>query len=241
MKKLFFVLVLVVVTLLSFQFWAVAQCDDDPIEPAIDVPFETEVGATAGVVYLTVVNGDTPVPNECGLNPKNDPAEWAGWGGPLEHDNMSIGEGPGTRNLITIGTVRYARGIGTHGAATLVFDLTGRDYTSFHAVVGFDAEKTPGGCGHGGSGEFVFSIDGTEVYKSELLTGDGCLEAGGELVEFDIPDGAQELVIQILDGGDGNGCDHADLGDAYLVPADFTPVTLKDKLPATWASLKSAR
>jgi endo-alpha-N-acetylgalactosaminidase len=237
-KKLFLLSSLTIITLLSFQIMSSAQCGDDPVEPAIDVPYETEVAATPGVVYLSVVNGDTPVPNDCGLNPSNDPAEWAGWGGPLNHDNMSIGEGADTRNLITIGTVRYERGIGTHAPAVFVFDLTGGDYTSFHAVVGLDAEKTPGGCGHGGSGQFVFSIDGDQVHESEVLTGDGCLETGGEVVEFDIPAGASELVIEVLEGGDGNGCDHTDIGDPYLVPAGSTPVAPKDKLSVTWGSIK---
>lgn len=244
MKKLLLLSSLTIITLLSFQILSSAQCGDDPVEPAVEVPYEELVEATPGVVYLSVVNGDTPVPNDCGLNPSNDSAEWAGWGGPLDHDNMSIGEGPGTRNLITIGTVRYERGIGTHAAATFVFDLTGMDYTSFHAVVGPDTEKyLPDGdfqCGHGGSVQYVFSIDGEQVHETDMISGQTIMEGDGkgELVEFDIPAEAGELVIEILDGGDGNGCDHGDIADAYLVPADMTSVAPKDKLSVTWGSLK---
>ncbi|MFQ6039832.1 MAG: hypothetical protein ACE5PV_03165, partial [Candidatus Poribacteria bacterium] len=39
-----------------------------------------------GVTYLTFINGDQPKPNACGLNPSNNPAEWTGWGGPLNAD-----------------------------------------------------------------------------------------------------------------------------------------------------------
>jgi hypothetical protein len=241
MKRLFLASSLAIVTLLSFQILSYAQCGDDPIDPAIDVAFEEEVEAidSPDVIYLAFINGDTPKPNECGLNPSNDLAQCTGWGGPLNHDNMSIGEGGGTRNLITIGKVRYHRGLGTHSPATIIYDLTGKSYKAFHAVVGLDAEKTPGGCGHGGSAEFIFSIDGEEVYKSELLTGDGCLETGGEVVDFDIPSGAKELEITITEGGDGNGCDHADLGDARLMTGGFFAVEAAEKLSTTWGILKS--
>ena len=34
-----------------------------------------------------------PKPNKCGLSPKNPEAEWTGWGGPIDTDNATIGEG----------------------------------------------------------------------------------------------------------------------------------------------------
>jgi len=241
-KKIILLSGLVIIALLSLQIVSFAQCGDDPIDPAIEVPFEVLVKAIPDVVYLSVVNGNTPVPNACGLNPKNDPNEWFGWGGPLDHDNMSIGEGIGQHNLITVGKVRYERGIGTHATATFIFDLTGKEYKSFHAVVGPDAEKYFGDnfqCGTGGSVQYDFSIDGNQVYESAVLKGSDITDKGeGELVEFDIPNGAKELQIDILDGGDGIGCDHADIADAYLVPAGMTPVTPKAKLSVTWGELK---
>jgi len=196
----------------------------------IDVAFDSEVKAEAGVVYLSLIGGDTPVPNDCGLNPSNDPAEWYGWGGPLEYDNASIGEGPGTRNFITIAGVRYERGIGTHSAATLVYDLTGGDYIKFKAVGGVDDEKT---CG---TVQFVFLVDGDEVADTGVLSHD---DAEGVAVEFDIPAGAAELVIEIQEAGDGNGCDHADLGAAMLIPENIIAVSPQGRLAATWASIKS--
>ena len=57
----------------------------------------------AGVFYLAIVNGASPKPNDCGLNPSNDEAAWTGWGGPLDGENVTIGEGAGTRNEIVIG------------------------------------------------------------------------------------------------------------------------------------------
>jgi hypothetical protein len=230
---------------LSFQMLSFAQCGDDPIDPALDVPFEEVVETIdhPGVTYLALINGDTPKPNECGLNPSNDPAQWTGWGGPLNHDNMSIGEGGSSRNLITIGEIRYERGIGSHALATFIYDLAGREYKGFHAVVGPDTEKSmPGAadtCGHGGTVQYVFSIDGGEVYRSAILRGfDVLAEGKGELVEFDIPAGAKELQIDILDGGDGNSCDHGDLGDARLMTAGFYAIDPVEKLATTWGSIR---
>ena len=195
-----------------------------------------------GVVYLAVVGGDQPKPNACGLNPKNDPAEWTGWGGPLDGDNVTIGEGPGTRNEIVIGGVYFERGIGTHGTAKFVYDLTGGNYVRFEGYVGMSDEKDPAECGHGGSSQFVFYVDGKEMFKSDVLTGtkDG-QNVDPVKVEFDIPAGAKELVIEILDGGDGIGCDHSCIGDAKLLTSEaVTAVASGDKLSTLWGKIKSA-
>lgn len=245
MRKILLALSLAIITLLSSHTPLFAQCGDDPINPALEVPFEEEVEAidNPAVTYLTVINGATPEPNDCGLNPSNEPAQWTGWGGPLNHDNMSIGEGGGSRNLITIGVVRYERGIGAHSPCTLIYDLTGKAYTAFHTVVGPDAEKytavAADTCGHGGTVQYIFSIDGKEVYTSAVLRGFDVLAEGGELVEFDIPSGAQELRIDITDSGDGNSCDHGDLGDARLMTAAFFAIEPGEKLATMWGGVKS--
>lgn len=221
-----------------------AQCKEIT-KPAKDVKFDKEVKATSsGVVYLALVGGSSPKPNTCGLNPKNDPAQWTGWGGPLGEDNASIGEGPGTRNYITIGGMRFQRGIGTHAAAKLVYDLTGASYTKFSGYVGLDDEKDGGlaapECGHGGSAEFIFSVDGKQMAKSGVLKGaDAGKQVAAMLIEFDIPSSAKELVIDITDGGDGAGCDHADIGDPKLILAGApTAVEPVGKASLTWGMLK---
>jgi hypothetical protein len=225
-----------------------SQCENLP-SPALDIPFSSEVSAVddPNVVYLSIIGGDTPVPNDCGLNPSNDAAQWTGWGGPLDFDGASIGEGPGTRNWITVNGVRYERGIGTHSAATFTFDLTGAEYVRFEGVVGLDDEKDnpdfSGQCGHGGTSQFIFSIDGAVVHESAVLRGvvvGGGANAPSEAVAFDIPAGADELMIQVTDGGDGAGCDHADIADAKLIMAGgATPVEAKDKLSASWGRIKA--
>ena len=81
---------------------------------AKEIPFEEEIleDTRLGVTYLSIIGGsDTKAANDCGLNASNAPGEWMGWGGPLDTDNASIGEGIGTRNFLTIGGIRFERGI----------------------------------------------------------------------------------------------------------------------------------
>ena len=193
-----------------------------------------------GVVYLALVGGSQPNPNGCGLIPKNDAGQWTGWGGPLNFDNVTIGEGATTRNHIVIGGTYFERGFGAHAVGTFVYDLTGEDYVKFEGYAGMSDEKDPGDCGHGGSSHFTFSVDGTEVVVTETLKG----SVDGEnvdafKVEFDIPSNAKELTIVMGDGGDGIGCDHSALGDAKLLTAAATAVEPANKLPTIWGSLKA--
>ena len=196
-----------------------------------------------GVTYLTFINGDQPKPNKCGLNPSNDPAAWTGWGGPINADNMTIGEGAGSRNDIVIGGVLFERGLGSHSGAgkivTIEYPLTGENWVKFEGYAGMSDEKDPAECGHGGSCVFVFYADGKEMFKSDLLKGtDGGVNVEAVKVECDIPSGAKKLVIEILDG-DGEGCDHACIGDAKLLTRQAFSVHPKGKLTTSWGAIKS--
>ena len=194
-----------------------------------------------GVTYLSFIGGSTPKPNKCGLNPKNPEAEWTGWGGPIDTDNATIGEGAGTRNEIVIGGIYFERGIGSHSVATVVYDLSGDNYLKFEGYVGMSDEKDPAECGHGGSGDFVFTIDGKEVFKSEKLLGsDGGKQVEAVKVEIDIPVNAKELEIVMGNGGDGAGCDHSAIGDAKLLNAQALAVEPANKLPTIWGHLKDS-
>ena len=182
--------------------------------------YDTVIAEQSGVVYLSLVGGSQPIPNACGLNPKNARLNWTGWGGPIDTDNASIGHGPGRRNELVIGGVYFERAIGVHANAKLVYDLTGGDYTHFQGYVGISDEMDPDKCNHGGSVIFTFNIDGRRAFESDLITGNknGTNVAPVE-VEFAIPTGAKELEI-LMDGSDGIGCDHSAIGDAKLLTGD---------------------
>lgn len=194
-----------------------------------------------GVTYLALIGGSEPKPNACGLIPKNPEEEWTGWGGPLDVDNATIGEGVGTRNHIVIGGIYFERGIGAHAIGTFVYDLSGDNYLKFEGYVGMSDEKDPAECGHGGSSDFIFSIDGKQVFKSETLQGtDGGKNVPAVKVEFDIPSTAKELEIIMGDGGDGIGCDHSAIGDAKLLNGQALAVEPANKLPTIWGHLKDS-
>jgi hypothetical protein len=213
--------------------------DEDPgVQNDYDMVIEED--DRAGVVYLALIGGSQPKANGCGLIPKNPVGEWTGWGGPLNFDNATIGEGATTRNHIVIGGIYFERGFGVHAVGTFVYDLTGDDYVKFEAYVGMSDEKDPGDCGHGGSSHFTFSVDGNEVVATETLQG----AVDGEnveafKVEFDIPANAEELTIVMGDGGDGIGCDHSAIGDAKLITSQATAVEPANKLPTIWGHLKA--
>ena len=211
-------------------------------DPNVNNDYDKAVKENPKAIYLTVINGAQPKANACGLNPKNPAGEWTGWGGPLDIDNATIGEGAGSRNDIVIGGTYFERGIGSHAPGKLVYDLTGDKYKKFEGYIGMSDEKDAGlECGNAGSGIFIFSVDGKQVFKSDKLVGG---EAGKNTpalkVEFDIPSGAKELQIDITDGGDGNSCDHACLGDAQLLTAAALSVEPKNKATTLWGSIKAS-
>jgi len=204
-----------------------------PIKPvvqeAIDAQndYDTIVKADtrSGVTYLALIGGSQPIPNACGLTPKNPSAEWTGWGDPLDTDNATVGEGPESRNKIVIGGIYFERGLGSHAVGTLVYDLTGESYTRFEGWIGMSDEKDLGACGHGGSGTFVFLLDGREVFHSPTLLGaEGGRNVPPVKVTFAIPAPARELTIVMGDGGDGIACAHSVIGDAKLLTARVTGV-----------------
>jgi len=258
MRKLcYFLAVLLALQFLISLAWAskedCGELANQPAKPAVEVNKDdpninndydqlVEEEISAGVVYLTLINGDQPNPNGCGLNPSNDPALWTGWGGPLNADNMAMGEGAGSHNDIVIGGIYFERGIGSHAIGTLVYDLTGMNYANFECYVGMSDEKDAGlECGHGGSGDFTFEVDGEEMFKSEKLVGaEAGLNTEAVKVEFDIPAGAKELTIILGDGGDGNSCDHSCLGDAKLLTGSARPVEPGGKAANTWGKIKTS-
>jgi len=256
MKKLSYCLaILLILNLVVASAWAAkSDCGKQPNvspkpakkvaknDPAVQNDYDKLVAedTRTGVVYLAPVAGTQPKANACGLKASNPAAEMAGWGGPLDGENMTIGEGAGSRNDIVIGGTFFERGFGTHAAAKFVFPLTGDKYTKLECYVGMSDEKDPAECGAGGSSDFIFTVDGKQMVKSPVLKGtvDG-KDVDAFKIAFDIPSGAKELVIQISDGGDGNSCDHSAIGDAKLLTTALSPVSPQGRLSATWGEIKS--
>ncbi|MFJ6014658.1 endo-alpha-N-acetylgalactosaminidase family protein [Streptomyces sp. NPDC092952] len=125
-----------------------------------------------------------------------------GWG-PVERD-LSNGEtGAGDGTPLTIGGTVYAKGLGTHAPAKVRYYLGG-NCTSFTARVGVDDVQKSAG-----SVQFSVLADGAEKVKSPVLRA----ADSAWTLEADVT-GAGYVDLVVGDGGDGNGNDHADWGDA---------------------------
>ncbi|KQX47499.1 MULTISPECIES: endo-alpha-N-acetylgalactosaminidase family protein [unclassified Streptomyces] len=125
-----------------------------------------------------------------------------GWG-PVERD-LSNGEtGTGDGSPLRIGGVTYAKGLGSHAPATVRYYLGGR-CTSLTAEVGVDDVQTVRG-----TVRFSVRADGTEKVTSPVLRAtDPAWSLTADVT------GASYVDLVADDGGDGNGNDHADWGNA---------------------------
>ncbi|MGW0464365.1 endo-alpha-N-acetylgalactosaminidase family protein [Streptomyces sp. NPDC003027] len=125
-----------------------------------------------------------------------------GWG-PVERD-LSNGEtGTGDGGPLRIGGVAYAKGLGTHAPARIRYHLGGR-CTSLTADVGVDDVQTTRG-----TVRFSVLADGTEKAASPVLEAtDPAWSLTADVT------GAAFVDLVVTDGGDGNGNDHADWGNA---------------------------
>ncbi|MDO5516714.1 MAG: NPCBM/NEW2 domain-containing protein, partial [Clostridium sp.] len=103
--------------------------------------------------------------------------------------------------------VTYEKGLGTHGASTIVYDLTDKDYQLFTSYVGVDRAM------YNSVGSVVFQVfvDGVKMFDSGLMNS----KDKQKFVEVDLT-GASELKLVVTDGGNGNGSDHADWADAKV-------------------------
>lgn len=97
---------------------------------------------------------------------------------------------------LSLGRVRYEKGIGVHSSATLEYDLDG-SYTEFSAVVGIDDEASDRG-----HVTFRVLLDGTEAVAHEA-------RAGGTPERLRVPLGAASRLSLVVDYGE----DGLDIGD----------------------------
>jgi hypothetical protein len=127
-----------------------------------------------------------------------------GWG-PVERDT-SVGENQaGDGRTITMAGTTYQHGLGTNSPSDVALYLDGR-CTRLTATVGVDDET-------GGAGTVTFSVvaDGRTLTTTPVLTA----KTGPQQISVDTT-GAQVLDLVVGEGGDGNGNDHGDWGDARI-------------------------
>ncbi len=150
-----------------------------------------------------------------------------GWG-PFEKDRSNGELEDGDGKVITLAGVTFQKGLGTHAQSQLRYPILGQ-CSAFTAQVGVDDEVGP-------FGSIVFRVqaDGTTLYDSGLMTGSTATRSVNVNIQ-----GKQELVLAVLDGGDGIGSDHGDWADAKITctaAADTTPPTIATRNPASNAT-----
>jgi glucose/arabinose dehydrogenase len=128
-----------------------------------------------------------------------------GWG-PFERDRSNGEAGAADGRTLTIGATTYPKGIGTHAASDLRFNVPA-GCTAFSAQIGIDDEV-----GNRGTSTFeVWNSTTTRLYQSPLRTGnDGPLAVNVPL------SGVTTLRLVATNGGDNNNYDHANWADAKL-------------------------
>ena len=115
---------------------------------------------------------------------------------------------------LSIGGVKFARGLGTHAASTFTLDLGGRGEV-FTASVGVDDEVGKN------QGSVVFQVLG----DGKLLWNSPVLHSGDAARSVSVPlTGVKNLTLNVTDGGDNINFDHADWADAQIVMASGKPV-----------------
>jgi len=106
----------------------------------------------------------------------------------------------------------YQKGLWTHAfddqtPADTVFDISGRNDSTFKATVGLDDLGTRG------SVQFQVLVDGVKKAESPVM-----LPKKTHVLSVDVS-GAKEVTLRVLNGGDGYGWDHAAWGFARFIEA----------------------
>lgn len=123
----------------------------------------------------------------------------SGWGGPKAGESVD-------GNPLSIGGVRFGRGVGTHALSTFLLNTDGRG-KRFVAMAGVDDETG----NPEASVEFLVLGDRNILWRSGRMTnGDAA-----KRVDLDIG-GVRKLGLLVTDAGDGIDYDHADWADAYI-------------------------
>lgn len=132
-----------------------------------------------------------------------------GWG-PAELDMSNGGQALADANRapLTIGGTVYAKGLGTHAASSITYNLGGQ-CRQFLAQVGVDDTQ-----GDRGRVDFKVLVDGLERFAGERKGTDGALPVNVDLR------GSTTLQLKVEAGPEGNGNDHADWADARINCSD---------------------
>lgn len=159
----------------------------------------------------TLTSGSTPPPTVTYLSDLTENAGAANGWGPFEKDRSNGEQGAADGNTITIQGVTYSKGLGVHANSTITYTLPANTYERFQSDIGVDDETC-------GAGSVVFKVwadsEATARYTSPTLTQSDAAAS----IDIDASN-VTTLKLEVTDGGNGVGCDHADWANARLTSA----------------------
>ncbi|MDX3660749.1 glycoside hydrolase family 97 catalytic domain-containing protein [Streptomyces sp. ID05-26A] len=171
-------------------------------------PVDLPIVATFGDVHVEqAVRAFVPPPapaNGAQVSDLPFQSETNGWG-PVERDRSNGENTAGDGNVLSIGAVTYAKGLGTHAPSEVSVYL-GKSCERLTAKIGLDDETSE-------PGSVVFQVFGDD----EPLYDSGIIRGKGAAVPIDVDvSGVRMLSLRVTDGGDGRNFDHADWAEAAL-------------------------
>ena len=129
--------------------------------------------------------------------------------GPVEKDLSNGEDAAGDGTTLTLNGVTYGKGLGTHAASDIRYNLAGQ-CTLFQAQVGVDDEV-------GNAGNVVFQVwlDGVKAWDSGNMTGATATKPVGSATGLNVT-GKNELRLVVTVGSGGATSDHGDWADAKV-------------------------
>ena len=117
----------------------------------------------------------------------------------------------------------FEKGFGIHANGTITYDLSGKDYDNFEALLGVDA---------GIAAQNNSSIKFEVIADGKVLATTGVLKHADNMEYIKVPvKGINQLVIKISDAGNGRTADHAVIANPKLTTNNGKPkITSNDKI-----------
>jgi beta-galactosidase GanA len=167
------------------------------VSPTVDYSQTGQAGTTGATTDVTVIPAGTDYVSDLPFISATN-----GYG-PVERDESVGGSGANDGTPISIDGVGYAKGLGTNSVASVVVAVPD-GCTTFSSEVGVDDSA-------GTNGTVTFSVlaDGLQVAATGVMKGG----QPAQLLTANVT-GVSQLTLGVGDGGDGNGHDNADWGDA---------------------------
>ena len=129
----------------------------------------------------------------------------------------------------------FDKGIGTHAASRIVYDVSDLGASRFEAYVGVDRELTGVDRDHANV-DFQVMIDGEVVFEKTAMQHDTPMAK----VSVDIPEGAKTITLAVGAGSETWG-DHADWADARFVGVEMPEAPQVTGLAVTGERVKDGK